>query len=235
MLQLVTAHNGLHGQDMILRLKTVQRYHAILEVNRAALSKPGLHEILGHTYSVVKELIPCDRMALSLYAPEVQALQLAAAAGQGPASFYQVGLMLDCKESHHGWVFEHKKPLVRRDLEEEMQFCIEQPNAMEGVRSYCAVPLIVREHSLGVMIALSSERNVYSEQHAEFLQEVADQLTLAVKSLMPSCPQHPGSKLMCPRCIASRGGQATAGKHKMHLSEWGKKGGRGRRKGRPEA
>jgi formate hydrogenlyase transcriptional activator len=214
---------------MILRIKTAQWYRTILEVNRAAITEPGLNEIFQVTYTAVKKVLPFDRMALSLYAPDVGSLKMAAAVGQHPDSFYHVGLSLD-PDSHHGWVFHNQKPIVRRDLRRQLEFRIEQHNVEEGIRSYCAVPLIVRGESLGVMIMLSSHQNQYSERHAELLQEVADQLVLAVKSLMPLCPKHTRSKLICPRCIASKGGQTTAGKHKAELSGWGKRGGRGRKR-----
>jgi hypothetical protein len=123
-----------------------------------------------------------------------------------------------------------KEPSWRRDLQKEIEFQIEQQNVIEGIRSYCAVPLIVRGESLGVMIILSSQKNCYSTEHAAFLQEVSDQLSLAVKSLMPSCPKHLCTNMVCPRCIASAGGRTTAVKHKALLSGWGKQGGRGRKK-----
>lgn len=169
-------------------------------------------------------------MGLSLYSPEHRALKLTAADGQGPHSFYQEGLILDCEESHVGWVFQHQKPIVRRDLQREVEFRLEQPNLNEGIRSYCAVPLIARGESVGVIIVLSSQRNRYSEVHADFMQEVSNQFVLAVKALMPACPKHSHTKLICPRCIASGGGQATVAKYKEHLSNWGKQGGRGRKK-----
>lgn len=169
-------------------------------------------------------------MALSLYAPEHTALKITAADGQRADRFYKVGLMLDSEMSHHGWVFRHQKPIVRRDLRRELQFPLEQPNVEEGIRSYCAVPLIARSESVGVLIVLSAERNGYSGTHTEFLQEVSDQFVLAVKSLMPTCPHHSRSKLVCPRCIASGGGKVTAARHKARLSAWGKQGGRGRKK-----
>ena len=37
--------------------------------------------------------------------------------------------------------------------------------------------------------------------------------------------------LICPRCIAGDGGRSTAARHKEQLSEWGRQGGRGRKKG----
>jgi formate hydrogenlyase transcriptional activator len=215
---------------MTAALRTGQRYATILEVNHAAIGQPGINEVFSGACQAVKKVLPYDRMGLSLYAPDKGALKLAAAVGCSPDTFYRIGLILDCKETHHGWVFQHKRAILRRDLQKEIEFQVEQPNVIEGIRSYCAVPLIVRGDSLGVMIILSSQKNCYSTEHAEFLQEVSDQLSLAVKALMPSCPKHFGTNLVCPRCIASAGGRTTAIKHKAQLSGWGKQGGRGRKK-----
>jgi formate hydrogenlyase transcriptional activator len=215
---------------MATQLRTTQRYATILEVNRAAITEPGISELFRGACDALKKVLPYDRVGLSLYAPQDGALKLAAAYGCSPDSFYHAGLMLDCKESHHGWVFQHKKAIVRRDLQRELQFQVEQHNVREGIRSYCAVPLVVRGESLGVMIILSSQKNRYSAEHADFLQEVSNQLALAVKSLMPSCPKHLCANLICPRCIAAAGGRATAARHKEQLSEWGRQGGRGRKK-----
>lgn len=222
--------SGSSATQMTTRLRTTVRYSAIREINRAAITQPDLDEFFQESCGALKKVIPYDRMALSLYAPEHAALKITAADGQGADSFYKVGLMLDSEMSHHGWVFRHQKPIVRRDLRRELQFPLEQPNVEEGIRSYCAVPLIARSESVGVLIVLSTERNGYSGTHAEFVQEVSDQFVLAVKSLMPTCPHHSRSKLVCPRCIASGGGKMTAARHKARLSGWGKQGGRGRKK-----
>lgn len=190
----------------------------------------GLSEIFQVVCEAVNKIMPYKRMGLSLYSPEHKALKLTAAEGQGPHSVYQPGLLLDLNESHHGWVFQHQKRIVRRDLQTQSEFRLEQPNLEEGIRSYCAVPLITHGDSVGVMIVLSSLRNRFSTAHADFLQEISDQFVLAVKTLMPACPKHAYTKLICPRCIASGGGQATAAKYKEQLSDWGKQGGRGRKK-----
>lgn len=224
------AISGSSAIIMTTRLRTTARYSTIREINRAAITQPGLDEFFQETCGALKKVMPYDRMALSLYAPEHTALKITAADGQRADSFYKVGRMLDSEMSHHGWVFRHQKPIVRRDLRSGLRFPLEQPNVEEGIRSYCAVPLIARSESVGVLIVLSAERNGYSEAHAEFLQEVSDQFVLAVKSLMPTCPHHSRSKLVCPRCIASVGGKMTAARHKARLSGWGKQGGRGRKK-----
>jgi GAF domain-containing protein len=214
---------------MTTPLKIAARYSTIREINRAVITEPSLDQIFQSTCGAVKKVIPYDRMAFSLYSPEHAALKLAAVYGQGADSFYQVGLMLD-EASHHGWVFHHQKSILRRDLPRELEFPIEQPNVREGIRSYCAVPLIARGKSVGVFIVLSAQRNCYSDADAGFFQEVSDQFVSAVVALRPICPHHSRTKLVCPRCIASTGGQTTAAKHKARLSDWGKQGGRGRKK-----
>lgn len=215
---------------MTTRLGTKARYSTILEINRAVNTHRGLGDVFHVVSGAIKKVMPYKRMGVSLYSPEHRALKLAAADGQGPRSVYQPGLILDLNESHHGWVFQHQKRIVRHDLHTEVEFRLEQPNLEEGIRSYCAVPLITHGESVGVMIVLSSLRNRFSVAHADFLQEISDQFVLAVKTLMPACPKHSHTKLICPRCIASGGGQVTVEKYKEHLSEWGKRGGRGRRK-----
>lgn len=223
-------HCFVSGTEQMTPLRTIERYRTVAELNRVAVTQSGINEIFQGMCRALKKVIPYDRAGLSLYAPESGALKLAAINGCSPDSFYNVGLMLDRKETHHGWVFEHQKHIVRRDLQRELQFKVEQYNITEGIRSYCAVPLILRGESIGVIIILSSQKGRYSEHHAHFLREVSDHIVLGIKSFVPFCSKHLHTNLICPRCIASGGGQATAAKHKERLSDWGKQGGRGRRK-----
>ena len=47
----------------------------------------------------------------------------------------------------------------------------------------------------------------------------------------PHCRIHPDTILICPRCIAGRGGKATAKKYGSdQLSRWGQSGGRPKKK-----
>lgn len=50
------------------------------------------------------------------------------------------------------------------------------------------------------------------------------------------CPIHPETRLQCPRCLAQRGGRATAKKYgTAQLSAWGKAGGSARHKKKAKA
>lgn len=44
------------------------------------------------------------------------------------------------------------------------------------------------------------------------------------------CTEHPMTRMICPRCIASKGGRKTTAAYADSLSKWGKSGGRPTRK-----
>lgn len=218
------------GDKMTGAITPGARYSTILEITKAAIRGDGLNETLGAAFGALRKVMPYDRIGVSLYSPEHRVLTLTAADGQGPNSFYLPGMVLDTEGSPQGWVFHHQKPIVRQDLNRELQFRLEQTSLDEGVKSYCALPLIAKGESIGVISLGSYRKNSFSEAQVNFLEEISDQFVLVIKSLMPSCPEHAFTRLICPRCIASGGGRTTVVKHKERLSEWGKRGGRGRRK-----
>ena len=53
----------------------------------------------------------------------------------------------------------------------------------EGIQSYCVVPLVVMGNSIGTFTVWSEAKNRYSEADAELLQEVANQVALAIANM----------------------------------------------------
>jgi formate hydrogenlyase transcriptional activator len=207
-----------------------RRYETIAAVNAAAIASTNPQQVFGGLCSAIRGLVPYNRAALALYDREADVLKIVARDGPFHDSFFGIGAVLGRKDSHQGWTFENKKPIIKRDVEREREFPIEQYTVSEGLRSYCAVPLIVRGESIGVVTLLSFRKNHYSRSHADLLQELSKHIVLAVDSLMPYCCTHTSTKLICPRCIASAGGKVTTSRYKSQLSDWGKQGGRGKRK-----
>lgn len=213
----------------MVSLSPGEQYKAITKVNRAAITKTAQDEVFREMCGVTKNVIPYDRAALSLYEPEGDVLKLVARDGSFGDSFFSIGAVFRRNDSHQGWTFERQRPIVKRDVKREYEFPIEKYTVLEGVRSYCAVPLILRGASIGVVTLLSYRQGQYSRKDAAFLQELSNQIVLAIKSFMPSCASHVYTKLICPRCIASSGGKITTARYKNLLSDWGKKGGRGKK------
>ena len=212
-------------------LRTIShRYRALLQVNEVALTRSTTEELFGGMCAALASLLPYDRAGLSLYDPDSDSLKIVALHGPHENSIFRLGHLLDRKTSHTGWVFEHKTCIIRRDLAKEVRFPTDRLTINEGYRSICSVPLIVRGNSIGVVSILSARKREFSIVDARILQEVSNQIALAINSMTPKCHDHMNTNLVCPRCIGAAGGRATVSKHRQNLSEWGKRGGRGRRK-----
>jgi formate hydrogenlyase transcriptional activator len=211
-------------------IKASDRYNTLLQVNKAALTFTRCAEIFDGFCTATKKVLPFNRAGLMVYDPEHDSLRMAGISGNLPNSFFRLGAELNGHQSPHGVALQQKRFVIRSDIRVEAEFEIEQLTLSEGLHSYCAVPLIARGNSIGVISILSYRKAAYSEQHARFLQEMANQITLAINSIASHCATHTASKLICPRCIASAGGLSTAAKHKEQLSAWGRQGGRGKRR-----
>ena len=53
----------------------------------------------------------------------------------------------------------------------------------EGLRSICIVPLILRGKNIGTFGVVSREEDLYSEEDAQFLQDVGSQVALAIENM----------------------------------------------------
>jgi len=83
-----------------------------------------------------------------------------------------------------GWVLEHRKPLLRHNLEEERQFAVEENLLAAGIRSYVVVPLVARGAAFGTLNVGSKTPNRYSEEEGLVLGDVAKQVALAVENMV---------------------------------------------------
>ena len=162
--------------------KSEQLKRSILEINNAIMTNLTEEALLR---SISEALHPCvsfDRCAITLYAPETDTMRFLAVAGALRSDYFQAGLEVNRTETSAGWVFDHQQPL-RRNLEEEQLFANERRLFEEGLRSLCAVPLVLRGKSIGTLSVVSREKNAYSEEDAQFLQEVAIQVALAIENM----------------------------------------------------
>lgn len=210
--------------------RIADRYQAVLQVNKTAITRSTLSGMFRGFCAATCRVITFDRAGLMLYDAAANSLTVAALHGTAPHSFFHIGVALDPEQSPHGLSFRHQQTVIRSDISKEAEFEIEHLTLSEGLHSYCGVPLVVRGVSLGVMTFLSFRKKQYSERHAKFLENLADQVALGISSLAPRCLTHESSRLVCPRCIASAGGLRTIAKYKDQLATWGKQGGRGRKK-----
>ncbi len=163
--------------------RSEERKRSLLEINNAIvtnLTKDALYHALCQA---LRRVLPVDRAALCLYQPDRDTLRVIALERDWALDCLGVGTGLNRKDSHHGWVFDHQRPLLRRDLETEWQYPIEQRLLSTGLRSFCVAPLILEGKSIGTLGVGSDKANQYSEADAEFLCAAGSQVALAAANM----------------------------------------------------
>ena len=163
--------------------RTAEHLRTLLEINNAIITKLSQEALLRSIAEALRRVVPFDRAALTIYQPGNDIFRFVAIEGGSVSSYFQPGMEISAAESSVGWVFHNQRPILRRNLDKEMRYLNEQRLVAEGMRSHCVVPLIVRGKSIGTLNVAHTTTGQYSEENAEFLQEVANQVALAVENM----------------------------------------------------
>jgi formate hydrogenlyase transcriptional activator len=166
-----------------LRRSEAQR-RMLLDINNAVVTKLTREELWSAISAAVRRIVPFDRLALSEYDAVGHRLRIVAYGGPYLRDDYTpIGRELKLDDSPAGLAFTSQKYVLRRDLELERVTTSEERAYGHGFRSICALPLVLRGHSIGAITMGSLERAQYSEADAEFLMEVANQIAIAIDNM----------------------------------------------------
>ena len=161
---------------------TAERRRTLLEINNAIVTNLEQKELFHAIFRTLQHATPFDKVGLTFYEPELDGLRFFALEGE-TSNLFAVGKVLDRKDCCFGEAFDTQRPVLRRDLEKERLYLTDDYLFSEGLHSYCTVPLIVQGQSIGAISLVSTIANQYSEEDAEFLQEAANQVALAVANM----------------------------------------------------
>jgi formate hydrogenlyase transcriptional activator len=163
--------------------KSEEQNRSLLQINNAIITNLTQQALLHSISEALHPVISFDRCAITLYEPERDSFRFLAVEGELLSDYFRTGLELNRSETCGSWVFDHQRPLVRGDLEKEQQYPNERRLAAEGIQSMCVVPLALQGKCIGLLSVISQESDRYSDEDAVFLQEVANQVALAVQNM----------------------------------------------------
>jgi formate hydrogenlyase transcriptional activator len=164
--------------------KSEQRKCTLLEINNAIINNLTQEALFTSAYEAIRRVVPFDRAAFLLYQPESKTLKLLSMNGTDESEFVRLGKEYDLRETRiSAWVLEHQDAVTKGDLRREQQSPGEKRLVAEGIQSYCAVPLVAMGTSIGTFTVWSETKNRYTQSDAELLQEVANQVALAVANM----------------------------------------------------
>jgi formate hydrogenlyase transcriptional activator len=164
--------------------KSEQRKHSLLEINNAIINNLTQEALFASVYEAIRRVVSFDRAAFLFHQPEKKTLKLLSMNSDTESEFFRLGKEYDLQETRiSAWVLDHQQAVVRGDLEKEQQSAGDQHLVGEGIQSYCVVPLVARGNSIGTFTVWSESKYRYSEADAELLQEVANQVALAIANM----------------------------------------------------
>jgi formate hydrogenlyase transcriptional activator len=83
------------------------------------------------------------------------------------------------------WVVEHQEPAVIANFEQDTRFSRVNKSVKErALKSVCAVPLTTAHCQVGAILIGSVEPSIYSQEQAQLLSGIADQIAMAVDNAL---------------------------------------------------
>ena len=164
--------------------KSEQRKRSLLEINNAIINNLTQEALFASAYEAIRRVVPFDRAAFLLYQPETKTLKLLSMDERHRSEFFRLGKEYDLQETRiSAWVLDHQQVGPARRSRKGTTVLRRPASCSEGIQSYCVVPLVARGISIGTFTVWSETRNRYSAADAELLQEVANQVALAIANM----------------------------------------------------
>ena len=161
-----------------------ERYQALLEVSEAISAHRDLHELFRDLAQRLPRVVHVNFVALSLHDPVRNTMRLHAIQANVPADLVG-GHEGPLEESPAGLVWQTQLPILVPDLAEERRWPKVTGHMQEdGTKSFCFVPLTTAVRRLGAMGFSSLQKGAYGETDLEFLQQVGNQVAVAVDNVL---------------------------------------------------
>jgi formate hydrogenlyase transcriptional activator len=166
--------------------RTAERYRTLLEINNAIITHLAPEDLLRSVRAILRRVVPLDGMALILYDAKKQMFRYFAIENppnSTTSDYFRVGVEFDREKTISSWVFDHQRPVMRRDLAKEQRYPNDARLVAAGIASDCVVPLVVGGRSIGTLGVGSLKPEQYAEADIVSLQETANQIALAVANM----------------------------------------------------
>jgi signal transduction histidine kinase len=162
--------------------RAAEENRVMAEIGRVAGHSLNIGEVYAHLGEAVRELIPFDRMSLSLIDQEEGTTTPTWVIGEDIRGRF-TGDAIPLAGTLANEVFCNKSGLMMEaETEEDVSHKIPGilPAFRSGLRSFLAVPLVDRDAVIGVFQIRSKLQNIYSQRHLDLAAQVANQIAGAI-------------------------------------------------------
>jgi len=155
----------------------------LLDVSRLATSRRDLESLLNELVALLQRAVRFDRLAVVLHDPSRGVMRLHTLAAVDTA--VPTVIELAPGDTPSGVAWQTQRAVVMPNVDRETRFPeIVEFLRSEGIRSFCAFPLTSPLRRLGALGFTSREEDAFSQVDAEFLQQLTNEVALAVDNTL---------------------------------------------------
>lgn len=159
-----------------------ERYRALLDVSISLSAHRSLATLLGYLAQELPRVTPCSSITLALHDSDRNTMRVHLLETLLPSSALPEKHEYRIEDSPEGWVWQHQKPFVCTNVERETRFFNVMPKVnLGGIQSFSIVPLTTARRRLGSLAVWSNEGHSFEAAELDFLQQVANQVAVAVE------------------------------------------------------
>lgn len=158
---------------------------AFAKINEKLIEGSDCQEVLDSVFSMLRKLIPFDRLGIALVDEKSQRLSLKYVKSLIPVSFLKQNYSAPMKGSSIEDIIKSGTPRILNDLAE---YYNAHPRSRstelilrDGVKSSFTCPLFSAGGTIGVVFFSSATVNTYDQSHVVFYQAVANELSVVVE------------------------------------------------------
>jgi formate hydrogenlyase transcriptional activator len=182
--QLVAAQIAVAVEAQCYQAKLARerdRSEMLLEINNTLVSNLDQRELLSAISGCIQRVVSHDLAALALYDPSINMLRMSALDFPANEDFFREGETLPIDGAQCGLAFRERRAVILNgDDEPETPAC--KRFVAAGVKSCCIVPLVSHDRTLGTLSVGSLRENAFSQEDAELLGQIANQVAIAVEN-----------------------------------------------------
>ncbi|HXO33780.1 MAG TPA: sigma 54-interacting transcriptional regulator [Candidatus Acidoferrales bacterium] len=174
-------------KSRVARLKLERqnaRLKLLLDMTNRITSNLDLTDLLRAISGSVRQVMECDLVAISLLDSESGQFRICALDFPNSNGFVREDLVTS-PDGVSGRAVETLKPVIMNQFD-PAEFGPDGSQIMigEGLKTLCIVPLVNRGRAFGVLCLARKKENSFSEHDADFLTEVAGQVTIAIENAL---------------------------------------------------
>ncbi|HEX4999492.1 MAG TPA: GAF domain-containing protein [Terriglobia bacterium] len=152
----------------------------LAQVGQLISSGKYLEEMLQLIVRMIAEMLQARVVSIMLVDTQRNELVLKAAKCSSEEYWQRPNLKIG--KSLISRVVKERGPLMVRDVTKEAEYLYPELATKEGVKSLVSVPMVYKDHTIGVINVYSAEERVFSKEDVRVLSTVADQAALAIEN-----------------------------------------------------